>query len=80
MESTESDSKMQEQTSQKNLKRFLIAFLMPTLIGKSLVVYFGLNYSEFPGEGYGYGLAASMSFTVFMLLRFIWVYRHVQDI
>ena len=69
-----------QQTNQKDLKNFLIAFLMPTLIGKSLVVYFGLNYSEYPGEGYGYGLAASMCFTVTMLGRFLWKYRHVEDI
>lgn len=68
------------QVNQTNLKNFLIAFLMPTLIGKSLVVYFGLHYSEFPGEGYGYGLAGSMLFTVTMLGRFLWKYRNVEDI
>ncbi len=58
---------------------FIRAVLMPTLIGKSLIMYFGLNYSEYPGEGYGYGLAASIAFTVIMLLIFIWKYRNYED-
>jgi hypothetical protein len=66
--------------SQKNLKSFIVAFLMPTLVGKSLVIYFGLNYSEYPGEGYGYGLVGSLTFTVIMLLRFVWKYKDVEDI
>jgi hypothetical protein len=66
--------------NQKDLKRFLLAFLMPTLVGKSLVVFFGLNYSQYPDEGYGYGLTGAMLFTVFMLCRFVWKYRHVEDI
>lgn len=52
---------------------------MPTLFGKSLVVYFGLNYSEFPGEGYGYGLTLSIIFTLSMLGRFVWKYRNIED-
>lgn len=66
-------------TPKLRLKDLAVTFLMPTLIGKSFVLYFGLNYSEFPGEGYGYGLAASISFTVFMLLRFGWKFRNYND-
>lgn len=61
------------------LSDFIISFLMPTLFGKSLVVYFGLNYSEFPGEGYGYGLTLSIIFTLSMLGRFVWKYRNIED-
>jgi hypothetical protein len=52
---------------------------MPTLIGKSFVLFFGLNYSEHPGEGYGYGLAFSIAFTVFMLARLAWNYRGQEE-
>ncbi len=65
---------------QATLRNFIIAFLMPTLVGKSFVIYFGLHYSEFPGEGYGYGLVGSMLFTVTMLARFLWKYRNVEDL
>jgi hypothetical protein len=57
----------------------LIPFLLPTLLGKCFILYFGLNYSEYPGEGYGIGLGISIAFTLFMLGRFLWTYRHYQD-
>ena len=69
-------------SSNKNkleLRPLIITFLCPTLLGKALVLYFGLNYSESPGEGYGYGLAFSMIFTVMMLGRFLWKFRHYDD-
>lgn len=58
---------------------FLKSLLMPTLVGKTFIYFFGLRYSEFPGEGYGYGLTAAILFTVGNLMRFLWKYRHVQD-
>jgi hypothetical protein len=68
-----------ENKDRKALKDFLISFASPTFIGKALVLYFGLNYTNYPGEGYGYGLAVAIIFTVFMLVRFIWKYRHYDD-
>jgi hypothetical protein len=68
-----------DQSPKKVLKDFLISFLMPTLIGKGFVIYFGLNYTNYPGEGYGYGLAIAICFTLTMLSRFIWKYRHYED-
>ena len=50
-------------------------FLVPTLIGKLLLFYFGLMYTAYPGEGYGYALLASIVFTVTMVARFLWKYR-----
>ena len=61
-------------------KDFAISFLMPTLIGKGFILYFGQHYVDYPGEGYGYGLCAAIAFTVFMLSRFIWKYRGVEDL
>lgn len=57
----------------------IFAFLLPTLLGKLLILYFGSNYSTFPGEGYGYGLIVSILFTVFMVGRFLWRYRDYRD-
>lgn len=61
------------------VRDLIVAFLCPMLVGKTLVMFFGLNYSQYPGEGYGYGLALSAAFTVFMLLRFVWKYRHYSE-
>lgn len=58
---------------------FVKALLLPTIVGKCLIYYFGLMYSSYPDEGYGYGLALSITFTVGNLLRFLWKYRHIQD-
>lgn len=61
------------------IKDLLRSFLVPTLIGKSFVLYFGLNYSEHPGEGYGYGLAAAIAVTLTSLLLFVWKHRNYED-
>jgi hypothetical protein len=71
--------KADEQRS-KSLRDFIIAFAVPTLVGKVLIFYFGIHYSNEPGEGYGYGLIASIAFTVINALRFIWKYRNTEDI
>ncbi|MBX3040001.1 MAG: hypothetical protein KF789_04755 [Bdellovibrionaceae bacterium] len=54
-------------------------FLIPTLINKTLMLYFGLHYAEYPGDGYGYGLAATICFLIFTMGRFLWKYRHEDD-
>ena len=58
---------------------FLMAFLIPTLIGKVLILYFGSMYSAHPDEGYGYGLLAAVMFTVTSLSLFIWQNRNYKD-
>lgn len=62
------------------LKDFLRSFLVPTLVGKAFVLYFGIRQAEYPDEGYGYGLAAAISFTVITLSLFVWKYRHYEDL
>lgn len=62
------------------LKDFLRSFLVPTLVGKAFVLYFGIRQAEYPGEGYGYGLAAAICFTVGSLSLFIWKYRNYEDL
>lgn len=61
------------------LKDFLKIFLVPLLINKCFMLYFGLKYSEFPDEGYGYGLAATIAFFLFTIGRFLWKYKDIED-
>lgn len=69
-----------DQNAKKTLKDFIKSFLMPTLVGKTLVLYFGINYSLSPDEGYGYGLAAAIAFTVFGLFKLVWKYRNQEEL
>jgi hypothetical protein len=61
------------------LRDFLKVFLVPVLINKMFMMYFGLNYSNYPGEGYGYGLVCTFLFLLFSVGSFIWKYRHHDD-
>lgn len=61
------------------IKDFLKVFLVPFLINKIFMLYFGLNYSANPGEGYGYGLTATVLFLFFTIGRFVWKYRNIED-
>lgn len=61
------------------LADFVKALLMPLLVGKALILFFGLQYAEYPGEGYGYGLILSIAFTAGNLVRFVWKYRNIED-
>lgn len=58
---------------------FFFAFLTPTLLGKVAIIYFGMNYSQYPGEGFGVGLVISIVFTLCMFGRFLWRYRDFKD-
>jgi hypothetical protein len=70
---------MQSKIKSSILKDFLKVLLVPMLINKLFMLYFGLNYSNRPGEGYGYGLAATIFFLFFTIGRFLWKYRNEED-
>lgn len=57
----------------------VVAFLLPTLVGKSLVLIFGALYALYPGEGWGWYLIGSLLFTATMVARFLWKYRNWED-
>lgn len=61
------------------LKDFLIVFLGPTIVNKVFMVYFGLQYANYPGDGYGYGLIATIIILFITMGRLIWKYRHNPD-
>lgn len=61
------------------LKDFLKAFLVPVLINKAFMMYFGLKYVDNPGEGYGYWFALTVVILFGALARFFWKYRNIED-
>mgnify|MGYP000485217812 CR=1 FL=1 len=69
-----------EKSPRKVLFEFAKSFLVPTLVGKSFVLYFGINYSQYPGEGYGFGLIAAIAVTVISLLAFAWKYKDQEEL
>jgi hypothetical protein len=73
------DEKKAQEPDNKVFKDFLKVFIVPVLFNKMFMLYFGLNYSAHPGEGYGYGLLATIVFFIFTCARFIWKYRNVED-
>ena len=70
---------MPDNQKPNGLKDFLKVFLVPTIFNKLFMLYFGLNYSEHPGEGYGYGLVATVLFLLITVGSFIWKDRNVED-
>jgi hypothetical protein len=62
-----------------NIKDFFITLFSPMILGKTLIIYFGMNYTNHPGRGYGIGLAISILFTLVMIIRFLWKYRHYKS-
>ncbi|MBL7543383.1 MAG: hypothetical protein JNL11_06175 [Bdellovibrionaceae bacterium] len=61
------------------LKDFLLAFLVPTIVNKVFMVYFGIQYANYKDEGYGYGLVATILFLFFTMGRLVWKYRDNPD-
>ena len=70
---------MEPEKKEMDIVEFGLAFAMPTIIGKVIVLYFGMNYAAEPGKGYGYGLAIAVIFTITMIIRFLWRYRNYKD-
>lgn len=67
------------QKAKSPLADFIKVLIVPLLINKAFMLYFGLKYSDAPGEGYGYGLAATVFFLFFTVGRFLWKYRNIED-
>lgn len=61
------------------LVAYLRTFLVPTMVIKISILYFGLQYAMYPGEGYGYGLVISIAVTLINFAIFIWKNRAVTD-
>jgi len=58
----------------KEMAAFLRTALMPMILTKALILFFGIQYSAYPGEGYGWGLVITVSV---MLISFaIFIYKN----
>jgi hypothetical protein len=57
----------------------VISMSIPFLIGKSLILYFGLMYSAYPGEGYGVWLIITIVVSLLLAGRFLWKHRDYDD-
>lgn len=57
------------------LPTFLRTLIVPLFITKTAALYCGIKMAQYPGEGYGYGLIASLSLTIASFLWFIQKYK-----
>lgn len=63
------------ESNDPDLKQFMAyvrTLIMPLIVMKVFLLYFGLNYSRYPGEGYGYGLIATFAVSAASFGYFIW--------
>lgn len=58
---------------------FGIVSFGPAVLSKMLLLYFGSMYSSHPGDGYGWGLIASILMTLVTVGRFLWKYRNFES-
>lgn len=65
--------------SKKVFIDFLKVFLLPMLVNKFFLVYFGVNYSNYPGRGYGYGVIIALLSLFITISAFLWKYRNIDD-
>jgi len=68
-----------EKKSNPVLTDFIKVLIVPLLINKAFMMYFGINYSNHPGEGYGVGLVITILILCLTVGRFLWKYRDVED-
>jgi hypothetical protein len=57
---------------QKEFFAFMRTAFVPLIFTKALVLYFGVQYSAYPGEGYGWGLLITISVTLISFAIFIY--------
>lgn len=60
-------------TPEKEMFQFVRTFFVPTFVTKVALFYFGIHYSKYPGEGYGYGVLAAALATVLNLSYFAFI-------
>jgi hypothetical protein len=68
------DQKQKDLIQKRKLTAYIRAFVVPTILIKVFMLYFGLNYAAYPERGYVYGLAATVilslaNFSYFLYLN-----------
>lgn len=77
---TNPEANLSKEDQYPNFFRDLVKIMViPNLINKPLLLYFGSKYSEFPGEGWGYGVAGCITYFLVTVAIFLWRYRGVED-
>lgn len=61
------------------ISTYIRIFFVPTILIKAGIMFFGLNYSMYPGEGYGYGLIACILLTILNFSYFLWKFRNYSE-
>ncbi len=61
------------------VRDFVKTLLFPMLVNKAFMLYFGLNYSSNPGQGYGYGLVLTVVVLFTTIGVFLWKYKDIED-
>ena len=70
--SAESQENSEADPDAKQFLSYVRMLFVPTIFTKTLIMFFGLNYAMYPGEGYGYGLASAICLSVFTFSYFVW--------
>jgi hypothetical protein len=66
-------------TTSIDKRDLFFTLLFPVIIGKMALVFFGLMYSAYPGDGWGYALSGFIILSLSLVVRFLWKYRHYDD-
>lgn len=57
---------------------FIRQLFISMVVLKAFLLYFGGYYSSYPGEGYGYGLAAVIIISITSFVYLIWKHRDLE--
>lgn len=68
----EADAASDLDPDKKQFLSYIRMLFVPTIFTKTLIMFFGLNYAMYPGEGYGYGLAVAICFSICTFSYFVW--------
>lgn len=73
------DAPKEPQQNKAFLKDVIKIFVIPNVFNKPIMLYFGVKYAKYPGEGYGYGLAATILVFLTSIAIFLYKYRNIED-
>lgn len=69
--------KKRSEADDKKFFGYMKVFLVPTLVLKVGILYFGIHYSSEPDVGYGWGLVITIALSLFNFAFFI--YKNWSD-
>jgi hypothetical protein len=62
-----------------NFHDYLKVFLVPTFLLKLGILYYGMHYARYPGEGYGWGLFGFIIASLANFGLFLWKTRNDEN-